>query len=278
MNEENIFRIAADGLHKMSMAGFLGELEMEREIKRGCMTSNEFISNDLEDFLNNKSAVQNKYIYIKFKKMYKIFVNASSNNETDEIVKKYIGGNIQKSEFECMSAYSASIIAHGEYISFFESIINDKMEDIVSKKRLSMLLIDSYSKNIELSGKFLGCLLSLLNIANNKEFSITKINQLSLCKKIEILKADEEYFELVKGMDNKIRNAAAHVTYTFSEENMIYILRDRNGEEVFLDFVELADSIYPQVIAFNSAFLYCCRMFAVQRNDFKKFIQFVQLM
>lgn len=278
MKNRNIFRIAANGLHMLSKEGLFGENSANQEIRRESMDSIKYIIELLEQYFAAKNNPENILEYEIFKKMYKIFLLAGNKEGAEEILLNFMGGDNQSCRFECMSAYSESVIAHEEYITYLKTAYLSRKTDGVTVKKISGHLFDAYSKNTELSGKFMGCLICLLELGKGMDPNVAKINNYSIYQKMIYLEETGEYAGIIKGIDNKIRNAEAHVTYSFDIEKMEYCIRDNKGTESIMSFLELADNAYPQLIAFNSAFLYCVRLFSVQKNDFKTFLKLLYKM
>lgn len=120
-----------------------------------------------------------------------------------------------------MSAYVDFAISYKNTLNMIYEIDSNKLSD---RKRYGNAIANTYSKGVEFIGKTFVTCITMNFIINNQDFDYTKVYNLKLYDKSQLLNkiSNDKTKVLLKFINRNLRNSEAHLSLTFNPINNIY--------------------------------------------------------
>ncbi|AWN33925.1 hypothetical protein ERK19_07610 [Lactobacillus helsingborgensis] len=144
-----------------------------------------------------------------------------NESKTADLIGAWVIGTKENRNLENRSSYDAYINQHTEVRHYIQRIIDKKP---IHKMVLANLLITDLENSFELDKKILANLVCIDRLLNNKEYSLEYLyfeSAGSLINRLHQSTTDWDF--LIDCMDKRIRNASAHLNFSYSMRKSTFI-------------------------------------------------------
>lgn len=279
---ESAFRRAADDLHLLCLEGAFGDGEKLKQINRLTKDSTTNNFNDVKNFvLVRRYQLGGEEMFENLKKIVNILFSPERKRIEEgkiyEIISSFFGSDPKYNIYECMTGYCQCVKTNNDYFEKKDRIFNEGDNSKKAYSELGKSLINSYCDAYELGTKFIGCLNCFLDLRDGSKCDLEQNNKMTSAEKICEFKKKKTYPEIVKGFDNRLRNAHAHNNLTFDCTTLEFILKKRNGLISIISYHDMIKEKYNKVITFDIAFINAIKFMTICFIDKEKANQLIEI-
>src|SRR5690606_31738958 len=141
-----------------------------------------------------------------------LYINALKINsgKTVDCLTTFFYGTKDNPHLENMSAYVDFAISYKNTLNMIYEIDSNKLSD---RKRYGNAIANTYSKGVEFIGKTFVTCITMNFIINNQDFDYTKVYNLKLYDKSQLLNkiSNDKTKVLLKFINRNLRNSEAHL-------------------------------------------------------------------
>lgn len=259
------FYSTACALDELTKEGVFGEEIKELVSKRDSMPRNDYLYKVLLDW-NMSEQIGKEDVKDLIKMHYlKLYFNAFDVDPqgTVDMLTMFWYGSDENPDLECFNSYLESVHLFSNMKNYLNELTKKEKVSLSEKKTGRSMVLNSYSKNVELAGKILAFLICVQKISagNKGEVSILNIFNETLFNKIKIFNklSNNKHIDLTNTIDRRIRNAEAHSSIVFDEETNSFVLRiptKKRIKRVPIPLNEMLLNIIPSINGFIQGFIY----------------------
>lgn len=265
MDNKERFYSTAQELDELTKEGVFGEETKELVAKRGTMSRNDYLYEILSDWNKTDQIGKNdvkKFIKMDYLDLYfKAF--KVDPQATIDMLAEFWYGSEEHPDIECFNSYLESVQLFSDVKSYLDELVAKGNPKHSEKRRSRSMLLNSYSKNVELANKALAFLICVqkISVDDKEKIDILEALNLTLFEKINSFNemTNDKYSNLVGAIDRRVRNAEAHSNITFDDSSNSFILRQttkKKTKRVYISLDDMMFQVIPYINCFIQAFIY----------------------
>jgi len=260
-------------LDELSMEGFFGADARNLVIQRDSMPLDEYLYMTLIQWNNTEQLGKNK-VKEFILRLFTIYTEAlkKGGQEAIDIISAFWQGTEDNPELECMSSYNEAVTLNQECKNLLADLKDNKKIKLSERKKLSQALLNTYSKNVELSSKILTALIVEKKIALGETYNLIQIYKKTLHNKIEIFESlvEDSFKSLTSVINREVRNADSHLSISYDSENDQFVYKksiDGRIENKRIDLIHMMFNVIPSIGWLIQGFIYSSNLFILMHEN-----------
>ncbi len=265
MDNKKRFYSTANELDELTEEGVFGEETQKLVAKRDTMSRNDYLFEILSEWNKTDQIGKDKVKYFIKDQYLDLYFKAFSVDPqgTVDMLTMFWYGSEDNPDLECFNSYLESAQLFSDVKSYLDDLVAKGNVKQSEKRRSRSLLLNSYSKNVELANKALAFLICIHKIsAGNKDnINILEELNLTLFQKINSFNklTNNKYSDLAGAIDRRVRNAEAHSNITFDDKSNSFVLRVQTKKKIKRVHISVDDmmmQVIPDINCFIQGFMY----------------------
>ncbi|EAC4520794.1 TPA_asm: hypothetical protein GYX03_15200 [Listeria monocytogenes] len=246
--------------------------------KRDEMELNDYLNASLNLWIETDEQIGKKNvakIIVTFLSLITRAINVNME-ETVNTLKTFWFGSNEDPNLEFMSSYTEYTRLKAKQDQMLSKLSSEMSYS--DKKDFATMIIQNYSKGVELVGKTYKTYLALAKIAEKKPVSYSNLWKLTIYKTITEFKniTDNDFLILVEGINRKIRNNEAHLNLGVNIERAVIEIKEFKNQKVKIQTIEWEEFIreeWPNIGWSIQGFVYAEILFIQAVYDKERFVE-----